>query len=275
MPFVNISLPRGKSRESLEGVSTAVHEALVEEFGVQPADRFQLIHEHEPDDRIFDRSFRGGPRSDDFVVLSISDDLDRGEPAKRRFYKTLVGLLQDGPGVKPADVFVMIHVTSPVNFSFADGVAASEVAAAESLDRAATVPGTRDAYTMTEMVDAITQLFKDNDRSRLVSMLRDDFVLKVPTTLPYGGEFKGPDGFNTLFERVVDASDYFESFVTDLKRIIEGEDHLIAAITITGRTKKSGKSVFAENMWLFDIADGQFVRAQLYADTAVVLSAAE
>jgi ketosteroid isomerase-like protein len=274
MPFVNISLPRGKSRESVEGVSTAVHEALVEEFGIQPADRFQLIHEHEPSDRIFNRNFRGGPRSDDFIVLSISDDLDRGEPAKRRFYKTLVRLLQDGPGVKPPDVFVTIHVTSPVNFSFADGIAGSEVAAAEALDRAATVPGTRDAYTMTEMVDAITQVFKNNDRRRLVSMLRDEFVLKVPTTLPYGGEFKGPDGFNTLFERVVDASDLFESFVTDLKRIIEGEDHLIAAITITGRTK-SGKSVFAENMWLFDIADGNFVRAQLYADTAVVVSAAE
>ena len=78
-----------------------------------------------------------------------------------------------------------------------------------------------------------------------------------------------------MFERVVDASDFFESFVTDLKRIIEGEDHLIAAINITGRVKKSGKSVFAENMWLFDIADGNFVRAQLYADTAAALNAAE
>jgi ketosteroid isomerase-like protein len=271
MPFVDISLAQGKSREYLEGVSNAVHEALVAEFGIQPGDRFQLIQQHEPNDMIFDRS----SLSDDFIVLTISDDLDRGELAKRRFYKTLVRLLQEGPTLKPADVFVMIHVTSPVNFSFADGVAGSEVAAAESLDRAATVPGTKGAYTKTEMVDAITHLFKDNDRNRLVSMLRDDFVLKVPTTLPYGGEFTGPEGFNTLFERVVDASDFFESFVTDLKRIIEGDDHLIAAINITGRVKKSGKSVFAESMWLFDIADGNFVRAQLYADTAAALNAAE
>lgn len=39
---------------------------------------------------IFNRSFRGGPRSDDFIVFTISDDLDRGDLAKRRFYKTLV-----------------------------------------------------------------------------------------------------------------------------------------------------------------------------------------
>jgi Tautomerase enzyme len=28
--------------------------------------------------------------------------------AERRFYKTLVRLLQEGPGVRPADVFVMM-----------------------------------------------------------------------------------------------------------------------------------------------------------------------
>jgi Tautomerase enzyme len=83
MPFVDISLAQGKSREYLEGVSNAVHEALVAEFGIQPGDRFQLIQQHEPNDMIFDRS----SLSDDFIVLTISDDLDRGELAKRRFYK--------------------------------------------------------------------------------------------------------------------------------------------------------------------------------------------
>jgi ketosteroid isomerase-like protein len=275
MPFVDISLARGKSHEYLEGVSTAVHEALVAEFGMQPDDRFQLVHQYEPDEMIFSRSFRGGPRSSDFIVFTITAGVDPSELAKRRFYKTLVKLLGEGPGVKPADVFVMIHVTPPVNFSFADGVAASEVAAAEALDRAGTRPGARDTYTKTEMVDAITQLFKANDRSRMVSMLRDDFVLKVPKSLPYGGEFIGPDAFDAFFARVVGASDYYESFVTDLARIIEGEDHLIAAITINGKAKKSGKSLFAENMWVFDIAGGNFVRAQLYADTAVALGAFE
>jgi len=33
MPYVNISLTRGKSREYLQGVSDAVHQALVEGLG--------------------------------------------------------------------------------------------------------------------------------------------------------------------------------------------------------------------------------------------------
>ncbi|HEY2671193.1 MAG TPA: tautomerase family protein [Rugosimonospora sp.] len=58
MPFVNIALARGKPRKYLENVSNAVHEALVAEFGMQPGDRFQLIHQHEPDEMIFNRGFR-------------------------------------------------------------------------------------------------------------------------------------------------------------------------------------------------------------------------
>ena len=64
MPFVNISLARGKSGGYLEAVSRAVHEALVAELGMKPEDEFQLIHQHEPGEMVFNRNFRGGPRSD-------------------------------------------------------------------------------------------------------------------------------------------------------------------------------------------------------------------
>ncbi|MGH3399120.1 MAG: tautomerase family protein [Streptosporangiaceae bacterium] len=63
-------------------------------------------------------------------------------PAKRKFYKTLVRLLGESPGVRPADVFVMMTITRPGNFSFADGVIVTDIAAAEPLDLAAQTPGT-------------------------------------------------------------------------------------------------------------------------------------
>src|SRR6185437_1806426 len=134
MPFVNISLARGKSGEYLQAVSRAVHDALVAELHMTPDDDFQLIRQREAGEMVFNRNFRGGPRSDDWIVFTITDGLDRGERAKRRFYKTLVRLLQEGPGVRPADVFVMMTATPPENFSFADGVTGTDVAAAEALD---------------------------------------------------------------------------------------------------------------------------------------------
>jgi phenylpyruvate tautomerase PptA (4-oxalocrotonate tautomerase family) len=45
MPFVNISLARGKSGEYLQAVSRAVHDALAAELHMKPEDDFQLIRQ--------------------------------------------------------------------------------------------------------------------------------------------------------------------------------------------------------------------------------------
>ena len=266
MPFVNIALARGKSGEYLDGVSSAVHEALVQELGMNPDDRFQLIDQYEPSEMIFNRDFRGGPRSDDFIVFTITEGIDSGDEAKQRFYRTLVDLLQKDPGVRGEDVFVMVNRTPPANFSFASGVSATEIVAAE-------VPaqiGAASTFTKPELIDAVTELFKTNDRTRIVSMLPETFVLKIPETLPYGGSFQGPAEFDRFFRRIYDDHDYWSSFHTELAlgRVLDAGTHLVAPLRVTARRKNSGATVTVENLWLFEIADGNFVRAQLYADTA-------
>jgi ketosteroid isomerase-like protein/phenylpyruvate tautomerase PptA (4-oxalocrotonate tautomerase family) len=270
MPFVNIALARGKSGQYLEAVSRAVHEALVTELGMKPEDEFQLIHQHEPGEMVFNRSFRGGPRSDDWIVFTITDGLERGEQAKRRFYKTLVRLLEAGPGVQPADVFVMMTVTPPENFSFADGVTGTDVAAAEALDAAAKGPGRRETYTQAEMAYAITELLGQGDSGRILPMLDQDFVLKIPATLPYGGEFTGPEAFAKFFAGTPGGAAVWESFHVDVDQVIESADHLIAQLTNTAVLKATGQTVVLQNVWLFGVASGRLVSAQLYADTAAV-----
>jgi ketosteroid isomerase-like protein len=135
------------------------------------------------------------------------------------------------------------------------------------------VPGAQDAYTTAEMTAAITEFFAGHDRRRLISMLRDDFVLKVPESLPYGGTFTGPKEIDEFLARIDDGP-YWESFVTDLDRVIVAQDHLIAPITITARGKADGASMTIENLWLFDVRDGNFTRAQIYADTAAARNTA-
>jgi ketosteroid isomerase-like protein len=256
MPFVNISLARGKSGEYLQAVSRAVHEALV------------------ADELVFNRNFRGGPRSDDWIVFTITDGLERAEQAKRRFYKTLVRLLEEGPGVRPADVFVMMTVTPPENFSFADGVTGTDVAAAEALDAAAKAPGSRGAYTKAEMAYAITELLGHRDSSRILPMLRQDCVLKIPATLPYGGEFIGPEDFAKFFAATPGGAEVWKSFDVHVDQVIESADYLIAQLTNTAVLKATGKTVVIQNVWLFEVANGRVVSAQLYADTAAVRTSA-
>src|SRR3984957_11007696 len=274
MPFVNISLARGKSGEYLEAVSRAVQDALVAELQMKPEDEFQLIHQHEPGEMVFNRNFRGGPRSDDWIVFTITDGLERGEQAKRAFYPTLVRMLEEGPGVRPADVFVVMTVTAPENFSFADGVTGTDVAAAEALDAAAKDPGSRETYTKAEMVYAITELLGHRDSSRILPMLRPDFALKIPATLPYGGEFTGTEAFADFFRGTPGGAAVWESFDVHVDQVIESADYLVAQLTNTAVLKGTGQTVVFQNLWLFEVSGGRLVSAQLYADTAAVRTGA-
>jgi ketosteroid isomerase-like protein/phenylpyruvate tautomerase PptA (4-oxalocrotonate tautomerase family) len=278
MPFVNISLARGKSGDYLQAVSRAVHDVLVAELHMKPEDQFQLIRQHDPGEMVFNRNFRGGPRSDDWIVFTVTDGLDRGEQAKRRFYQSLVRRLADSPGVRPADVFVMMSVTPPENFSFADGVTGTDVAAAEALDAAAQAPGSRESYSPSEMAYAITELLGHHDSNRILPMLTPDCTLKIPATLPYGGEFVGPEAFARFFTQFFAGTPgggaVWESFDIHVDQVIKSADCLVAQLTNTAVLKATGQTVVIQNAWLFQAAGGRLVSAQLYADTAAARSSA-
>src|SRR5450432_3709708 len=121
MPFTRISLLKGKSPEYRKAISDGFHRALVETFNVPPADRFQVIEQLEPGQLIFDRDYLSGPRSDDFVLFNVTAGKPRSVATKRAFYRRLVDLLAEAPGVRPQDVMVIITMTTPDEWSFSGG----------------------------------------------------------------------------------------------------------------------------------------------------------
>ena len=121
MPFSRISLNRGKSPEHLQTLSDGLHRALVEAFDVPADDRFQAIHQHAPGELIFDRTYLGGPRSDDFVLIAITAGRPRSTEVKRAFYKRLVAILAEVASIRQEDVMVIINTTARDEWSFASG----------------------------------------------------------------------------------------------------------------------------------------------------------
>lgn len=121
MPFARISLHRGKSAEYLHALSQGVHDALVESFEVPAADRFQVIHQHEKGELIFDRDYLGGPRSQDFVLIAITAGRVRSVETKQRFYRDLVEKLHRTLGIDGEDVMVVITTTASDEWSFGGG----------------------------------------------------------------------------------------------------------------------------------------------------------
>jgi phenylpyruvate tautomerase PptA (4-oxalocrotonate tautomerase family) len=123
MPYARISLLKGKSPEYISRISENVHRALVETFDVPQKDRFQVIHQHEPGELVYDPDYLCGPRSDDYVLIAITAGRPRDTRTKQAFYRRLAELLGQSPGVRPEDVMVVITTTQADEWSFGNGLA--------------------------------------------------------------------------------------------------------------------------------------------------------
>jgi ketosteroid isomerase-like protein len=58
----------------------------------------------------------------------------------------------------------------------------------------------------------------------------------------------------------------WESFDVHVDQVIESADYLVAQLTNRAVLKATGKTVVFQNVWLFEVAGGRLVSAQLYAD---------
>lgn len=72
---------------------------------------------------VFDLHYQCGPRSDDFMLISITAGRVRDTATKKAFYKRLVELLADAPGIRQEDVMVVITTTQADEWSFGAGEA--------------------------------------------------------------------------------------------------------------------------------------------------------
>lgn len=84
-------------------------------------DRFQVIHQHEPHELIFDKHYMGGPRSENYVLICITAGRLRSTKVKQDFYKHLVERLNASIGIRPEDVMVVINTTQADEWSFGSG----------------------------------------------------------------------------------------------------------------------------------------------------------
>lgn len=125
MPFTRISLLAGRSPDDLAAISDSLDRALVEAFEVPETDRFAVFHQHQPGELIFDRGYRGGPRSDDFVLFHVTTGRDRSHATKQAFYARLVERLAASPGIRPQDVMIVIANSTFEDWSFASGRSAA------------------------------------------------------------------------------------------------------------------------------------------------------
>ena len=97
MPLVRISLLKGKSKAHIRAIADGVHQALIDVYDTPPADRFQFIHQHEPDEFIYDADYLGIHRTDDVVFIHIVAGNWRDTATKKALYTAVADHLANSP----------------------------------------------------------------------------------------------------------------------------------------------------------------------------------
>lgn len=117
MPLVTISILKGKSPEYIKAVSDGINSAVIETMDFPDDDRYQIIHQVEPDCLQFQE------RTGDRIMMHLVMRAGRSNKAKQAFYKKVVENLSRNPGIDPANVLITITENHDIDWSFRDGIA--------------------------------------------------------------------------------------------------------------------------------------------------------
>lgn len=120
MPFIHIALRAGKPEAYRQAIFDSLYRALRDTLSVPDDDQFMTISEHD------DANFRTGNaygvvRSADVVYIQITVFNTRTPEQKKALFRRSAELLGESPGIRPEDVFVIIHDAPKENWSVGNG----------------------------------------------------------------------------------------------------------------------------------------------------------
>lgn len=120
MPLVRIDLVRGRTPEQLRALADTVQEVMLDVFAAPPGDRYQVIHQHDPDEMIIEDTGLGIERSDGVTVVQVTQQ-GRDRAQKEALYAALAERLGDRGLVEPRDLVVSVVENTRDDWSFGHG----------------------------------------------------------------------------------------------------------------------------------------------------------
>lgn len=123
MPLVRISLLRGRSDAEVRTIADAVHDALVDAYGVPVDDRFQIIEQRDPNEIIYSANYLDIARTDAIIIIHVIAGHWRDTAQKQALYRSVTDRLAGGLAIRREDVQVVITSNDKADWSFGGGVA--------------------------------------------------------------------------------------------------------------------------------------------------------
>ena len=120
MPLLYVDLIEGRGPADIGTLLDAIHDAVVEAFGVPPRDRYQVVRTHPSHEVVAQDTGLGIERSAALVVVHVVSRR-RSLEMKQNFYELAVSNLATRSGLDPADLIVSITENSDEDWSFGHG----------------------------------------------------------------------------------------------------------------------------------------------------------
>jgi len=112
----------------------------------------------------------------------------------------------------------------------------------------------------TRFVDALFA----NDWKAMAPLVHPDFELREPDALPYGGVYKGLDGFKRCWELIPQTGHKTEYLNTLRCYFTEDPDSLIVELEARGTNTKTDKKFAGKVMEQFEFRDGKILAISLF-----------
>ncbi|OBH63628.1 tautomerase [Mycobacterium intracellulare] len=120
MPLLYVDLIEGRTPSEVRALLDAIHETVVEAFGVPERDRYQVVRTHPAHEVIALDTGLGFDRSARQVILHVVSRR-RSRELKQKFYELLASRLADRCGLDPADLIVSVTENNDEDWSFGQG----------------------------------------------------------------------------------------------------------------------------------------------------------
>jgi 4-oxalocrotonate tautomerase len=120
MPLLYVDVIEGRTDEDVRTLLDALHEAVVEAFGVPPRDRYQIVRTHPSHEVVVWDTGLGIDRSAALVVVHVVSR-HRSAELKQRFYQLAAANLAARCGLDAADLIVSITDNNDEDWSFGHG----------------------------------------------------------------------------------------------------------------------------------------------------------
>jgi 4-oxalocrotonate tautomerase len=122
MPVVHIAMRSGKLEAYRQAIFDNLYRAMREALNVVEDDQFMIITEHDSANFRYGRGY-GVARSADLIYIQITVFNTRTAEQKKALFQRVAELLGENPGIRPEDVFVLVHDAPTENWSVGHGLA--------------------------------------------------------------------------------------------------------------------------------------------------------